>query len=150
MDRSRYLVNAVRSVLAVMIVELIVSLLAHWPHQFGGHGDPHHMIQQFVSNGTALAPPLVLMIALAVVGLVAGRDDRWGLAGAVLMIPIGALLVMGSVGEFLAAASPDVPRAVQLGIGPLDVALSALLLVLAVWDVTRRLRGGNVVSVNQA
>ena len=61
MGRSRLLVDAVRAVLALILVEAVISILARWPHQFGGSGDPHRMLQQFAGSGTALAPPLFII-----------------------------------------------------------------------------------------
>jgi hypothetical protein len=127
-------------VLAIVLVEALVSILARWPHQFGGQGDPHHMIQDFVSNGTALAPPLFIVLGLAVVAALAGRGDRWGLGAAALTVVLGLIMIVGSLGEALAATTPDVPRAVQIGGGLIDVTASALLFLLAIWDVSRRLR----------
>ena len=59
---------------------------------------------------------------------------------ALAMVVIGVIMVVGSLGEALAPASPDVPRTVQIIGGLVDVSASVLLTLLAVWDVARRLR----------
>lgn len=101
------------------------------------------MVQDFVSNGTAVAPPLTIIIAPPVIALLAGRQDRWGLVSAIVIIPVGVLMVIGSVGEALASATPDVPRTVQVALSTVDAVLSASLVVLAVAVVVARIMGSS-------
>ncbi len=140
MNWTHVLMNTVRVVLAIILVEAVVSIVARWPHQFGGSGDPHHMFQEFVTNGTALAPPLFIVAGLLVVAAFIGRQDRWGLVLTVFAVVLGGIMVIGSLGEALAAATPDVPRAVQIVGGLINVTASVLVFLLAAWDVPHRLR----------
>jgi hypothetical protein len=48
---------AARVAAMLWVLGAVVSVLARWPHQFDGHGDRRHMVADFVSSGTALAPP---------------------------------------------------------------------------------------------
>lgn len=150
MDRLRVLATASRAVLGLILVELVVSILARWPHQFGGHGDPNRMTQQFVSSGTALAPPVFIMLGLLIVALLAGRQDRWGLVAAILMVVVGAVMVVGSLGEALAGTTPDVPQGVQIIGGVVDVSCSIGLTLVAVWDVSRRIRQSDAQPAGQS
>jgi hypothetical protein len=59
--------RAVPAVLAIIVVEAVVSIAAGWPHQFAGKGQPDHVLAEFVGSGTALAPPLVMVVLLALV-----------------------------------------------------------------------------------
>jgi hypothetical protein len=52
--------------LVVAVVETLIGVLAKWPAQFGGTGDPSKIATQWTTKGTALSPPLFLMIAMAV------------------------------------------------------------------------------------
>jgi hypothetical protein len=132
MRSQRSLRIAVPSVLAVVVVEAVVSIAARWPHQFGGHGRPDEVGADFVTGGgTALAPPLWLVVLLAVVTLGVQAGPRGRIAATVLLLPAAAVLTVGALGEALAPAGPDVPRAAQLTGGVVGVALSLLLLVLA-------------------
>jgi len=117
--------------LVVVIVEAVVSLSQRWPHRFGGVGNPQHMMGDFVTAGTALAPPLIAIVLLALlcVGLQTGPRLRF--FSTVLMVPLSVVMVVGALGEML-AANPAVPTAVRWGAGVLAVGLSALLLMLAV------------------
>jgi hypothetical protein len=129
---QRSLRIAVPSVLAVIAVEAALSVAARWPHQFGGHGRPDQVAADFVTGGgTALAPPLLLVVLLAVVAVGIQARHRFRVAATVLLLPVAAVLTVGALGEALAPASPDVPRAAQLAGGVVGVALSLLLLVLA-------------------
>lgn len=117
-------------VLLVVIVEAAVSLARRWPHRFGGVGDPRHMMRDFVTGGTALAPPLIAIVVLAVlcVGLQAGPRVRFW--STVVMVPLSIVMIAGAFGEMV-ATNPLEPTQVRWGAGVLGVALSVLLLVLA-------------------
>jgi hypothetical protein len=39
------------------VLAAVVTIVARWPAQFGGPGDPAHVAQEFISRGTAAAPP---------------------------------------------------------------------------------------------
>lgn len=123
---------AVPAVLAVVIVELVISVAAHWPLGTGRHGDPHRMLSDFASNGTALAPPLFIVIALLVLAVGVQRSDRWGTAATVLLVPLAAVMAAGAAYDAGATANPHVPAAAQLIGGIVDTALSLLLLALAI------------------
>ncbi len=86
----------------------------------------------------------------SVVALLASRQDRWGLAAALLMIAVGGVMVVGSLGEALAASTSDVPRVVQIGGGIVDVTASVMLVLLAIWDTSRRLRQSAVQPASQS
>jgi uncharacterized membrane protein len=129
---QRSLRIAVPGVLAMVVVEAVVSIAARWPHQFAGHGRPDQVGADFVAGGgTALAPPLWLVVLLAVVALGVHAGPRRRIAATALLLPVAAVLTVGALGEALATAGPDVPRAAQLAGGVVGVALSLLLLVLA-------------------
>ena len=56
----------------------------------------------------------------------------WRVAAAILLVPVAALMTVGAAGEALAAATPDVPRVVQIVGGAVDTILSAAMLITAV------------------
>lgn len=43
----------------------MVSILERWPHQFGGRGNRNHMVGDLVRSGTALTPPVFLLVLFA-------------------------------------------------------------------------------------
>ncbi|MGH8961259.1 MAG: hypothetical protein ACRDWT_08635 [Jatrophihabitantaceae bacterium] len=117
---------------AVIVVELVISLAARWPLGTGRHSDPHRMLGDFVSNGTALAPPLFIVIVLLVLAVGVQRSDRWGTATTVLLVPLAAVMAVGAAYDAGATANPHVPTAAQLVGGIVGAALSVLLLGLAI------------------
>jgi len=129
----------VPSVVGTILIEVIISVAARWPYQFGGHGNRHHVLSEFVSSGgTALAPPLVLLIVLALIAVAVQRTDRWRTAATVLLIPVAAIMTVGAAGEAAAKSTPDVPRAVLIAGGLFGILLSVSLFGLAVTALTTR------------
>ena len=129
---------AVTVVLTIVIIGAVVSIAERWPHQFGGHGDPDQMVTDFIATGTALAPPLPIIVVLAVVAATMGRVDRWGFVATAAVLPLAILMIVGAAGEGLAAPTTQVPRAVQWLDGAWGVAASVLLLVLAIASLRER------------
>lgn len=144
---------AVAVVLAVVLVELVISLTARWPLGTGRHGNPHRMLSDFVSNGTALAPPLFILVALAVLAVGVQRSDRWGTAATILLVPLAAIMAGGAAYDASATANPHVPGAAQVAGGVVGTALSLLLLVLAVGALLQSRTGARSVpppAISQA
>ncbi|HWU57267.1 MAG TPA: hypothetical protein VN045_01010 [Microbacteriaceae bacterium] len=127
------------AVLGVIILEAVVSLIARWPYQFNGPGSPDSVWQDFISNGTALAPPLVLIVVLALITWGVHRSGTIQIVAGILLAVLALVMIVGAAGELLAPASADVPRAVQLIGGALNAALAIGLFVVTLrWLVARR------------
>ncbi|HJR44637.1 MAG TPA: hypothetical protein VJ927_03445 [Actinomycetota bacterium] len=118
--------------LALMIGGVLVSIVAGWPAQFGGSGDPDQVGAEFFTRGTALAPPFVPLLLFAIFIVVARRTDRWGTAAVVGLILLSVVFIVGSLGEAFAAPTPDVPRAALIGSGIAGAIASAAVLVTGV------------------
>lgn len=116
----------------------IVSIWARWPYQFTGQGDPDRMAQDFVSFGTLLAPPLPLLFLFGLTVLLTKKRDRRGAIPNAAMIPICLAMAIGSLGESIAPASPDVPRAIQLSGGAVGAIVFASLAVVALKALAER------------
>jgi len=138
------------TVLAVLIVAAVVSIAATWPHQFAGHGNPHTMLQDFVNSGTALAPPALPLVVLAVAAFAARRRDVWRSVAAAVLVLLGVLLVVGALGEALAARSPDVPAAAQLASGVLGSVTGVILATVAGMSLATRRRYAAEVASRQS
>ena len=95
MRTTRWLTNAAPVVVAFSYIGALVSIVAQWPHQYGGHGNRNHMLSDFVSSGTALAPPLAFLVVFGVASLVVRRRDTWGTTAGVTL----AALSLGSLRE---------------------------------------------------
>ncbi len=64
------------------------------------HGDPHDVLGGFLTwRGTALAPPLVLLVVLAALTLLATSRGVWQRLGVVGLTAFGAAATLGYLGE---------------------------------------------------
>lgn len=132
MRASRTLLVAAPAVAGLSVVLAIVSIWARWPHQFAGQGDRQRMIEDFVSSGTALAPPLPFLVLFVLASLVIRRRDRWATVACVVLIVLSLLMIVASLGEALAPPTPDVPRAVLLFSGGWGAVVGGLLVLLCI------------------
>jgi hypothetical protein len=121
MDRARLTTFALAAaaVLALQVVLAVVSIALNWPSQFDGVGTDAG--EEFVTRGTALAPPLLPMVVFAAGIALATREGRWRTLGVVLVCLMCTLFVVGSVGELRAEPTDDVPRAVLVASGVLGL-----------------------------
>jgi len=126
------------AVFAFVCIEAIVSILARWPHQFTGQGNPDRVPREFLYLGTLLAPPLPLLLLFGLSALLTGKEDRLGFIATLGMIPMLAVMAVGSLGEALSAPSPDVPRSTQLAGGLFGALLFLALAMIATKDVSER------------
>lgn len=129
---AKVLEVAVPAVLGLIVLEACVSIAAGWPHQFNGSGNPHRVLAEFPGQGTALAPPVFVLVALALVAAGLRGRGAWRTVATGLLIPLALVMVIGASGETLAPATPDVPRGVQLVGSGVNTLLSVALLVGAV------------------
>lgn len=124
--------------LGLTAVETVIAVAAKWPAQLGGKGDPSKIASQWVTKGTALSPPLFLMVAMAIALVllsVAGRL-AWTRVGAGLAAVVGAIGTVGAAGELFAAHSADVPTGAR-DAAILGVVVSAAVVGSAIASVWR-------------
>jgi hypothetical protein len=65
--------------------------------------------EEFLSRGTALSPPLSVMVVLVVFALLATSRRWWGALGAGGLCLLAVVTFIGSMGEVFAPSTPDVP-----------------------------------------
>lgn len=137
---TRRLVSVSALLFVVWVVGTILSVVAGWPAQFGGPGNPNNVAGEFLSRGTALSPPLSVMVALVVFTLLASSRRWWGTIGVVGLCLLAVATFVGSMGEAFAPSTPDVPRAVLILSGVLGVVLCPILLLTAIMELGDRAR----------
>ena len=127
-------------------VAAVVSVLAGWPAQFGGAGDPANVGGEFLSRGTAIAPPLVPLVALGGGALLVRKGGWWGAVGAVTLLLLGVVFVIGGLGEALAPSPLTAPRVVLVVGAVLAVGGGVTLASLSVAALVamRRIQAGPV------
>ena len=138
MNATRWLGRAATAVFALTVIAAAISLVERWPYQFGGHGSRAHMLSDFLQSGTAVAPPLFILMILGVSAVLVRRLDAWGNVGCVLLIALAALMMTASLGEALAGPAPDVPRAAQIFSGAFGGTAAIVLASLAVASIRER------------
>ncbi len=126
----------------VWTVGTVVALVARWPAQFGGPGDPDNVATEFLSRGTVLSPPLFVMAALVVFVLLVPNRRSWGTLGVVGLCLLAVLTFVGSLGEAFAPSTPDVPRTALIASGVVGVLLCPALLLSGVAELVDRARSG--------
>ena len=122
----------------LVCIEALVSILARWPYQFVGQGDPDQMLGDFLQAGTLLAPPLPMLVLFGATVLSLRRPDRVGTLANAALIFLLASMTIGYLGEALSPPSPDVPRSIQLIGGALGALLFFGTLLIALGALRER------------
>lgn len=127
---------------AVSDLGLILAVVFQWPTQFDGSGNPNVTAGGIVTGGTVTSLPLFPWIALAVFALLVRSRRWWGSLAVLVLCFLGALFVLGGLGEAFAPSTPYVPRAVLVPAGVVYVLLGLSLLLSGIADLIDRARAG--------
>jgi hypothetical protein len=86
--------------LVVIAIAAVASIQQGLPYEFGGHGDPHRVREDFFfGSGTAAAPPFAVAVVLAMAGLLGSWSRRIGTAGAVVTALSAVIGLISFFGE---------------------------------------------------
>lgn len=130
--------------LACLLVESAgagLALATDLPARFGGLLHGTNMRQDFLLvNGTALSPPLVLMLAQLALIASATRPGRTGRIGVLGLVVLGACYVVGQLGEPITARAltPATFNMLHASVALAIIALSALMCVLGARELRQR------------
>lgn len=105
---KKYFIMTAAICLGLQLLGAIISILFSMPAQvvFGGsvlspsEATPALVAQEFVSKGTALAPPLLLTVIYTVLFFLAKRKGLAGVTGTILLTIIGILFTFATLGEY--------------------------------------------------
>ncbi|CAA9444672.1 MAG: hypothetical protein AVDCRST_MAG78-2759 [uncultured Rubrobacteraceae bacterium] len=122
----------------VSIVGLVLALIFQWPTQFDGSGNPNVTAEEVVTGGTATSIPLVPWIVLIVFTLLARSRRWWGTLAVVVLCLLGAIFILGGLGEAFAPPNPFVPRAVLIAAGVVYGGLGLALVLTGIADLVDR------------
>jgi hypothetical protein len=98
--------------LSLQIIGAVISIAFAMPAQvvFGDsvlspdNATTAIVAKEYVSSGTALAPPVILTVVFTLFFLMARRNKAWGIIGTALLSLIGVLFTFATMGEH---ANPD-------------------------------------------
>ncbi|MGH3361041.1 MAG: hypothetical protein ACRDOM_01155 [Nocardioides sp.] len=140
MQATRRLLGGAAAILVLNAVATLVAIVVNWPAQFGGVGTDAG--EEFLLRGTAISAPLLPVVLLVVVLLGAWAGGRGAWVAVVAAYLTAAVVAVGGVGEMVAEATTDTPKAVLVGAGAGWLAVAGVLVVLATGVVAERRRAG--------
>jgi hypothetical protein len=127
----------------VSVVGLVLALIVQRPAQLGGgSGNPNITYGELIANGTVTSSPLGPWIALTVFALLARSRRWWASIAVVVLCLLGALFILGGLGEAFALTTPYVPRAVLIAAGVVYGGLGLALLRSGIADLLDRAWAG--------
>ncbi|WP_210509199.1 hypothetical protein [Naasia sp. SYSU D00057] len=147
MNPKRLFLSVALLSLVLQVVDALLSIAFALPAQvaFGDRptapadATPALVAEEFLTKGTALAPPLALMIAFAVFLLLASRKRIVGVIGTVLLVALSVLFTAATIGEY---ANPDrfpgFPGGVYLALLIVNSLVIAGVIVLGIASLVRR------------
>ena len=122
----------------LLLAATLLAIVAGWPAQFGGAGDPDAVAAEFLIRGTALSPPAVPLALFAGAALLSRRRGAAGVAATAVVMLLGIVFVVGGLGEATAPATADVPALALTASGGAAALLGVAVLVLGVLALRER------------
>jgi hypothetical protein len=134
--------------MVIALIGAMVAIMENRPAAAGGFSTGLPVVQDFLyGNGTAMSPPLYMLIAVVIFTVLTFRQDRWGIVGvgglaiAGLLFGIGAL-VEPILLEIFNPATFDLLKAlIEAGL----IFLPFLMLIFGIREWSRRRRDQNTV-----
>jgi hypothetical protein len=86
--------------MVIALIGAMVAIMENRPAAAGGFSTGLPVVQDFLyGNGTAMSPPLYMLIALVIFTVLAFRQDRWGTVGVGGLTIAGLLFCIGALVE---------------------------------------------------
>lgn len=127
------------ALLLLAVIGTVIGIVARLPYQFGGQGDPERVMEDFLSKGTAVSPPVVALLALIVGAFLATRAGALGRIGSGILALLSIVFVVATVGELIAAgAFGGLAQVVVIVWSVVGAALIALMFLSATREVFSR------------
>jgi hypothetical protein len=133
---------SVKAAIALLVLALIgtgIGIAARLPYQFGGQGEPERIMEDFVSKGTAVSPPLVALLALIGGALLASRAGALGRIGSGVLALLSIVFFIATIGELIGSgAFSGLAQVVVVIWSVLGAAVIALMFLSGIREVLRR------------
>jgi len=128
---SKRLRLVVLLVLGVMGVSTVFAIINKLPYEVGGTGDPNTVAADFITRGTAISPPLFILLVLLLCAGLTLRRGWVGTVGVVGIILLGILALVAGLQEPIVWRTLQAPVFGVFEIGILVLESLSLLLALA-------------------
>jgi hypothetical protein len=97
--RMKSSVKLALALVAYAAVGTAIGIAARLPFQFGGIGDPARVSEDFLTNGTAVSPPIVALVILIVAVVVALQRGLVGRLGSGVLALLAVVFFVATLGE---------------------------------------------------
>jgi len=150
-SRYRIFLKAAWVFVAYNVLGMLVGWSAALPASNGSHGSVHDVGHQAIAgNGTALSPPLFLLV-IVVLSVIAASRSGWirRVGAAITFLYAGFYLSAGQIGELTTSTSPLTGAKWQLVLvlGSVGLAIAAAVLLAGLWALADALRSRSPRSV---
>jgi hypothetical protein len=117
-----------------------LAVVLRWPGQFAGPVGGQHVLVEALVRGTALSPPLLLVVGLACSVWLATRRRTGYLVGCAAVVLLSMVVVVNGLAVAMVPITHGVPRAALVLAGATSAVLAGAAIVAA---VQRSLAAGN-------
>lgn len=126
--------KAALALLVLAVVGTAIGIAARLPYQFGGIGEPSRVGEDFVTRGTAVSPPVVALVILAIAIVIAMQRGLVGRLGSALLAILAAVFFIPTLGEITGAGAFSGATQVFVIVWAL---IGLAILVLMLWSGAR-------------
>ena len=117
-----------------------LAVVLRWPGQFAGPGAGQHILLEAFVRGTALSPPMPLVLGLGCSVWLGCRQHTGWIVGCAAVVLLSMVVVVNGLAVAMAPLTHGVPRAALVLAGAVSAVLTGATIVAA---VQRSLVAGN-------
>jgi hypothetical protein len=142
--RYRVFLKAALAFAAYNVLGMVIGLAAALPASSGSQGNVHDMShQEIAGNGTALSPPLFLLV-IVVLAVIAATRNGWirRIGAFVIWFYAGFYLSAAQIGELTTSTSPltGAKWELVLVLGSIGLVIAAAVLLAGLWTFAGAVR----------
>ena len=96
---KRPLITIIMFLLIYSMISTVFAILNKLPYEFGGTGSPDTVAADSLTHGTAISPPITVLILLAVLAILTSRRGWIGTVAIIGVILLAILFLVAGLGE---------------------------------------------------
>jgi hypothetical protein len=117
---------------AFLTAATALAVVLRWPGQFAGAVAEEHILTEALVRGTALSPPVPVVLGLAVAVWLGSRRHAVSIVGCAAVVLLSMLVVVNGLAVAMAPITHGVPRAALVLAGTASAVLAGVTIVAAV------------------